>query len=100
MNLIPVLKANTDSLRSILSSLLDNYAKIFSRITVHTNSPWYNSELGVSKRHLRKLDKIYRKQPTPLNYNNFINMRNQFRKICITLNLLFIKVKLEKQEAT
>ena len=49
------------SLTTSLSVLLDKHVPlIYSKISIHTNSPWFNSELCYLKSHTRQLDRLYR----------------------------------------
>ena len=63
----------------ILSALLYKYAPLIcSKLSIHTNCPWFNSDLCSLKIHTRKLDIFYRKTPTHQNHSNFILARNSY----------------------
>ena len=73
-------KHDPSSLTTTLSALLNKYAPLIcSKIYIHTNSPWFNSELCSLKRHTRKLYRLYRKTPTHQNQSNFILACNSYR---------------------
>ena len=64
-------KYDPSSLTTSLYALLVKHAPlIHSKISIYTNSPWFNSDFCSFKRHTRKLDKLYRKMPTHHNHSN------------------------------
>ena len=57
-----------DSLNYALSYLIDKFAPLKTRtINIHSNSPWFSSELVSFKRNLRKLERIFHSNPSPSN---------------------------------
>ena len=74
-------KHDPSSLTSTLSALLDKHApRICYILSIHTNSPWFNSDICSLKRHTRKLDRLYRKTHTHQNHSNFILAFNSYRR--------------------
>ena len=73
-------KHEPSSLTTTLSALLDKHSPLIcSKISIHNNSPWFNSDLCSLKRYTRKLDRLYRKTHTHQNHSNFILARNSYR---------------------
>ena len=66
---------------------------IYSKLSIHTNYPWFNSDLCSLKRHTRKLDRFYRKTPTHQNHSNFILARNSYRHNMFVPNLNYTNLK-------
>ena len=57
-----------DSLNYALSYLIDKFAPLKTRnINIHSNYPWFFSELISFKRNLRKLERIFHNNPSSSN---------------------------------
>ena len=71
---------NLDYFKSSILNLLDIYSPIRRfLVTIHDNCSWFNSELHKIKRHLRKLEKLYKIKFSNDTYTTFVNYRYFYR---------------------
>ena len=71
---------NLDYFSSSILNLLYIYSPIRRFVvTIHDNCPWFNSELHKIKRHLRKLDNLYKMKSSNETYTTFVNYRYFYR---------------------
>ena len=71
---------NLDYFNNSILNLLDIYSPIRRFfVTIHDNCPWFNSELHKIKRHLRKLEKLYKIKSSNETYITFVNYRYFYR---------------------
>ena len=94
---------NLDYFNSSILNLLDTYSPIRRfLVTIYDNCPWFNNELHKIKRHLRKLENLYKIKSSNETYNTFVNYRYFYRasiliakKIIIIILLVPLKIILE-----
>ena len=71
---------NHDYFNRTILNLLDIYSPIMRfLVTIHDNFPWFNSELHKIKRHLRKLENLYKIKSSNETYTTFVNYRYFYR---------------------
>ena len=74
------LPCSIDSLNYALSYLFDKFAPLKTRtINIHSNSPWFSSELVSFKRNLRKLERIFHSNPSSSNLLIFSTYRKFYK---------------------
>ena len=74
------LPCSIDSLNYALSYLIDKFAPLKTRtINIHSNSPWFSSELVSFKRNLRKLERIFHSNPSSSNLLIFSTYRKFYK---------------------
>ena len=68
---------------STLQNLLDKYAPLIQKTTkIRPNSEWFTEHLGKLKISKRRLESIWMKNKSQLNFQNFKIARNQFTVEC------------------
>ena len=82
---------NLDNVNSSILNLLDICSPIRTfLVTIHDNCPWFNSELHTIKRHLRKLENLYKIKSSNETYTSFVNYRYFYRSpILITKQIYY-----------
>ena len=76
---------------------LNTHAPINTKyLSVHPNTPWYNSALSSQKRTLRNKERIYVKCPTSLNHDTFKIYRSIYKSAMNKAKSIFYQNKINE----
>ena len=86
-----------DTLNNFLIMTLNTHAPINTKyLSVHPNTPWYNSALSSQKRTLRNKERIYVKYPTSLNHDTFKIYRSIYKSAMNKAKSIFYQNKINE----